>query len=226
MSSIAAYIRDAFLGIFRRVGNAFKSIVDWLRLAYSPHPYWRGNMLTVRAHGNPPFQGQLKMVISQVFQSSRWNVMEVSVMRPSGPPVRAVLKMFDRRFAPAVRDGIGGRAASGKWSPEIEEEFVEFVRRGAADDWSDHVQSEDFVDDGEKKNELQKEVERHLVCKAGLQALLAAHQKRKNLPRAYSIISIPLVEGISHEMLVAEGILMEYVPGFNANITAPSKPSA
>ncbi|OLN95891.1 hypothetical protein CCHL11_05050 [Colletotrichum chlorophyti] len=223
MSAIVAFVKGILLNIAQRVGNSFKSIVDWLKLAYSPCPYWRGNMLSVKAHGQSPFQGDLRMVITRVFRPSSWNVMEVAVMRPVGPPVRAVLKMFDRRFSPCARDGRLERTARDEWSLELEDEFVDFVRRGAADDWEEYRESEDF-DAEEKRNRLQDEVERQLECDAAARRQIARYQnvageEKTKIPRVYAATSLGLNEEIGHRLLEVRGVLMEYVPGFVSDIT-------
>ncbi|TDZ65878.1 Transcriptional regulator of form adherence 6 [Colletotrichum trifolii] len=177
-------------------------------------PYWRGNIVSVNADGRPPFQGHLKMVVSQVFQPASWNVMEVAVMRPSGPPIRAVLKMFDRRFSPRVRHRTPEQG-SDEWSPEFEEEFVDFVRRGVAEEWVEYRQNEAF-DPNEKRNRLEEEADRHLECEAAAKNHLARYRDTRDAkgpnPKVYAIVSIPLHDDSSHGMLSATGILMEYVP--------------
>ncbi|WYZ42891.1 hypothetical protein EsH8_VI_000590 [Colletotrichum jinshuiense] len=224
MSAILAYIKSLFFGAARGIGNVFKSIVDWLKMAYSPNPYWRGNMITALAEGgSPPFQGPLRMVISRVFQPSDWTVMEVAVMQPAGPPIRAALKVFDRRFSPSTQNQRLVRG-TGEWSPELEEEFVEFVRRGAADDWVEYLSSEDF-DAEEKRNKLQEEVERQMECEAAASDRLSRLQSRSGaekgtrLPRAYATTSIVLNKESGSRLLEVRGILMEYVPGFSSDLT-------
>ncbi|KAF6815082.1 hypothetical protein CSOJ01_03719 [Colletotrichum sojae] len=221
MSAVVACVRDAFRGMFRKVRNVFRSIIDWLRLAYSPCPYWRGNMIAVQANGNPPFHGPLRMVISRVFQPSPWNVMEVTTMRPGGLPVRAVLKVFDRRFSPCVRDGrLAEACPPGEWSPAFEEEFQDFIRRGEAKEWVEYRQSEGF-DASEKRNKLEEEVDRQLECEAAMNAELARLQgqsvetKGLRMPKVYATVSLSSLGENPSEALDVRGILLECTPGFS-----------
>ncbi|KAK2004134.1 hypothetical protein LX36DRAFT_10638 [Colletotrichum falcatum] len=226
MAAVLACIKDCFLGIARGVGRFFKSIVDWLKMAYSPNPYYRGNMLTALAvSGRPPFEGSLRMVISQVFQPSDWTVMEVSVIKPNGPPFRAVLKMFDRRFSPCVQ-GLRLRRGTGEWTPEFEREFVDYIRRGAAKEylWRSDDDSED--DDAPRKlNLLEEEVDRQTECEticneraSRLQSRMGA-EKGIRLPKTYCTVRMAIQQDFDNRLLEVTGILMEYVPGFSCDLT-------
>ncbi|KAK2065313.1 hypothetical protein LY76DRAFT_327618 [Colletotrichum caudatum] len=226
MAAVLAYIKDCFLGIARGVGGFFKSIVDWLKMAYSPNPYYRGNMLTALAvSGRPPFEGSLRMVISQVFQPSDWTVMEVSVIKPNGPPFRAVLKMFDRRFSPCVQS-LRLRRGTGEWTPEFEREFVDYVRRGAAKEYlwgSDDDSEAEGVP--RKLNRLEEEVDRQTECEticneraSRLQSRMGA-EKGIRLPKTYCTVRMAIQQDFDNRLLEVTGILMEYVPGFSCDLT-------
>lgn len=178
-------------------------------------------MITVHATGNPPFQGPLRMVISRVFQPSPWNVMEVAVVRPGDLPVKAVLELFDRRFSPCVRDGrLGDACPPGQWSQAFEEEFLDFVRRGEAEEWIEYRKGEGF-DATEKRNKLEEEVDRQMECEAAMNAELArlqgqsAQTKRIRTPRVYASVSLSSGGDFSSEILAVRGILLECMPGFN-----------
>ncbi|EXF77481.1 hypothetical protein CFIO01_13513 [Colletotrichum fioriniae PJ7] len=240
MSAILHAIKRFFLGLARGAGDCYRSIVNWLKMAYSPNPYYRGNIITGTAvGGRAPFDGNLRMVIAQVFQPSDWTVLEVAVLRPSGTPFKAVLKLFDRRFSPCIQRA-RHRRGLGAWTPEFEEEFVDFVRRGAANEYlwgSDSDEDEDDAkrdeadrqagDEGEEKpvNLLEEEVIRQSQCDGISNARLNRLQSRMGvekgirLPRAHCTVQIPIGGDVDNRLLEVSGILMEYVPGFSCDDT-------
>ncbi|KDN65418.1 hypothetical protein CSUB01_06027 [Colletotrichum sublineola] len=226
MAAVLAYIKDCFLGIARGVASFFKSIVGWLKMAYSPNPYYRGNMLTALAvSGRPPFEGNLRMVISQVFQPSDWTVMEVSVIKPNAPPFRAVLKMFDRRFSPCVQ-GLRLRRGTGEWTPEFEREFIDYVRRGAAKEYLWRSDDDFEAENAPRKlNRLEEEVDRQTECEticneraSRLQSRMGA-EKGIRLPKTYCTVRMAIQQDFDNRLLEVTGILMEYVPGFSCDLT-------
>ncbi|OHE91817.1 hypothetical protein CORC01_12891 [Colletotrichum orchidophilum] len=244
MSAILCSIKNFFLGLARGARDIYRSVVNWIKTAYSPNPYYRGNIITGTASsGRAPFDGNLRMVISQVFQPSDWTVMEVAVLRPSGPPVKAVLKVFDRRFSPCIQR-LRERRGLGEWTPEFEEEFVDYVRRGAANEylWGSDSDSDDDrtnqarangekADEGEEEedeapiNLLEEEVNRQTQCDAIANARLCRLQSRMGaekgmrLPRAHCTVQIPVGGKVDNRLLEVYGILMEYVPGFSCDDT-------
>ncbi|KAI3549732.1 hypothetical protein CABS01_12566 [Colletotrichum abscissum] len=241
MSAILESIKRFFLGLARGAGDFYRSIVNWLKMAYSPNPYYRGNIITGTAvGGRAPFEGNLRMVIAQVFQPSDWTVLEVAVLRPSGTPFKAVLKLFDRRFSPCIQRA-RQRRGLGAWTPEFEEEFVDYVRRGAANEYlwgsdSDEEDDDDFKRDeadeeaggeGEKKpvNLLEEEVIRQSQCDGIANARLNRLQSRMGvekgirLPKAHCTVQIPVGGDVDNRLLEVSGILMEYVPGFSCDDT-------
>ncbi|KAK1638308.1 hypothetical protein BDP81DRAFT_470598 [Colletotrichum phormii] len=230
MSAILHSIKSFFLGLARGAGDFYRSIVNWLKMAYSPNPYYRGNIITGRAvGGRNPFVGNLRMVIAQVFQPSDWTVLEVAVLRPSGPPTKAVLKLFDRRFSPCIQRA-RQRLEHGAWTPEFEKEFVDYVRRGAANEYNESLWDSDSDEDDEEEedapvNLLQEEVIRQSQCDGIANARLNRLQTRMGvekgirLPKVHCTVQMSIGGDVENRLLEVPGILMEYVPGFSCDDT-------
>lgn len=93
-------------------------------------PYQPGNSLqlqVIRSCCNLPFSQSLTAVISKTFEITMSPVMDVTINTKSGPHVRAVLKLYDRRFGPDLQN------IRGEHAPHIaadEAVFQSFVRRG------------------------------------------------------------------------------------------------
>jgi hypothetical protein len=65
----------------------------------------RGKVAGLRAEGDLPFGGSLRVKIRKVFEPSTLPcVMEVDVAGIKGGPTQVVLKLHDRRFAKQLRD--------------------------------------------------------------------------------------------------------------------------
>jgi hypothetical protein len=62
-------------------------------------------LLVLRAEGDLPFGGSLRVKIRTFFEPSTLScVMEVDVAGIKGGPTQAVLELYDRRFAKQLRD--------------------------------------------------------------------------------------------------------------------------
>ncbi|KAF4832229.1 hypothetical protein CGCSCA4_v013717 [Colletotrichum siamense] len=219
------HVLEAIQRTLHRIRYAFDSVVNWIRIAYSHSPYYRGNVIYVHRLEKDDRQvpQAMTLIIQRVFQSHTWNVMEVYISNgPPDIPKRAVLKMFDRRFS--TMEGRHAFIGEGKWSPEFEQEFISYIRRRKADEFAKEWLSGDFSSDT-KPNKLQLEVVRHLEHVRASQIQEKCHRNPAFLDCAtFPELFTPVVINFGaykHPFLRAYGVLMRYQEGFSAQTTSP-----
>lgn len=136
-------------------------------------------------------------------------------------PSRAVLKLFDRRFAAQLR----ADQKIGAWTPEREHAFVDFVTRGEAAEFVRRLrEDDDFEEPEEGWNDAENEAFLHYWCSDLYETEKRAYQALRPLqgaeiPQLFGCITVrdekrPAgARTADEDLLAVKGLLLEYVPG-------------
>ncbi|KAK4496493.1 hypothetical protein PRZ48_012473 [Zasmidium cellare] len=139
------------------------------------------------------------------------------------PQSKAVLKLYDRRFAAQLRKDEGVPP----WSESAEEAFLELVRSGEAATFVHKLRNEDdFEEPDEGWSPGENEAYLHDMCSDLFATETRAYDVLKELqgkaiPKLYSAVSLPLDTGThgvvseagEEEFFAISGILIEYISG-------------
>ncbi|TKA66821.1 hypothetical protein B0A55_08263 [Friedmanniomyces simplex] len=203
-------------------------------------PYNVGNTLRLTLHrGDEPTAADIE-ILEQHGPSTFSTVLSVSVpghlIGSTKPSVRAILKIYDRRFAEQLR----AEQKVGSWSPEKERNFASFVASGRAAEFMRFLDSDDDDEMPEEPwDDAQNEVLIQSWCKDLCDTERRAYEclarlQGNQIPKFFSMATIfrywpeggdqgGIGEG--DDVFDIQGMLIEYIPGPILEKLADSVPS-
>lgn len=191
-------------------------------------PYKPEAKLNLQKHNKSKTKVEtIEVEVDELYTELSTCSMKVKLLETKGGPEYAVLKLYDRRFSPEVRDE--GTVLCEQWSPELEEEYIDFIRDGKAEQFVKHL--DDLDDDSDEHKDwdsVQCEAYAQDLCRqqredeAFVYQKLGEHQGKHILnfhgfvtllhPSPLPNDSKDFSEG-QKELLQVCGILIEYVSG-------------
>ncbi len=136
---------------------------------------------------------------------------------------RFVLKLYDRRFATQLRRD----EDAAPWNAQIEADYQEFVRTGAATEFFNmcnadfHGDEYGAAEQDEEWSEAQEEAYLQYICLRTYKTERYAYEQLrdiqgKSVPRIFAYPFVQALPGTNsaHEYLDCPGLLMEYIQGF------------
>jgi serine/threonine protein kinase len=179
------------------------------------------------AEGGQPFCGSLEVRIKKLYLPFTLScVMEVDILQPAVDPSRAVLKLYDWRFAAQLRED----NKIGPCTADHESAYIEFVRSGRAQDFLEKLRHDDAFEEPEGGWGIaENEAYLYNECTEMFKAEIAVYNKLQGyqgtrIPRLFGPVTLsigsPQVEkGIDTttsdtELLKVNGILIELISGF------------
>ncbi|KAI1461453.1 hypothetical protein F4805DRAFT_283554 [Annulohypoxylon moriforme] len=185
----------------------------------------------LRGYCNLPFSQSITAEISKTLDTTMSSVMEVIIK--SEPNLRAVLKLYDRRYGTDLRD-IPGQPAP---HPADEAAFQSFVRLGKIGPFFEELEEEkkaeliplkawqlyDGSQEGSAKYEaaLWQECDEYFNCETEAYARLKDLQGR-SIPQMYAHVCFALSDVPSdllqpqmERYFTVKGVLLELIPGYN-----------
>lgn len=170
-------------------------------------------------------------------------VMAVTINRESGPPLQAMLKLYDRRFGWNLRR-VGGEPMLHR--PSDEAAFQSFIRQGKMTPFLHELEEDkkasliplspsgyrDNTPDGSARFEaaLWQECNAHFECETEAYARLSDLQG-ESIPRMYAHVRlVPSTSAVPEDLLQPQtaryfeikGVLLERIPGYNMRKMATS----
>ena len=152
--------------------------------------------------------------------------MEVDVLQPVTGPARAILKLYDRRFAAQLRKD----QTNDPWTTDRESAYIDFVRSGRAQDFLDKLRNDDDFEEPEEGWDIaENETYLHDLCIDMFKTETTAYTKLRSyqgtrIPRLFApatlrIKPLHLENGVDStppdsELFQVHGILLELIPGF------------
>lgn len=152
--------------------------------------------------------------------------MEVDVLQPVTGPARAILKLYDRRFAAQLRKD----QTNDPWTTDRESAYIDFVRSGRAQDFLDKLRNDDDFDEPEEGWDIaENETYLHDLCIDMFKTETTVYTKLRSyqgtrIPRLFApvtlrITPLHLENGVDSapsdsELFQVHGILLELIPGF------------
>lgn len=227
------------------------SLISTLRANNAtPVPYQAGVSLQLQVLKNCcdslPFPQSVTAVIHKTFDMTMSPVVEVTVSTQSGSNIRAVLKLYDRRFGSELREFLS------KHMPHTtadEVAFQDYVRQGKMPPFLDELQETKrtstippqpwyvlgdgpYTPEDKAKYEaaLWQECEEHFDCETDAYARLEDLQGT-SIPRLYAHVRLALRDpDVPQELLhpqtaryfEVKGILLELIPGHSLSDLATS----
>ena len=152
--------------------------------------------------------------------------MEVDVLQPVTGPVRAILKLYDRRFAAQLRKD----QTNDPWTTDRESAYIDFVRSGRAQDFLDKLRNDDDFEEPEEGWDIaENETYLHDLCIDMFKTETTVYTKLRSyqgtrIPRLFAPVTLRikplhLENGVDSappdsELFQVHGILLELIPGF------------
>lgn len=152
--------------------------------------------------------------------------MEVDALQPTAGPARAILKLYDRRFAAQLRKD----KTIDPWTTDHESAYIDFVYSSRAQGFLDKLRNDDdFEEPKEGWDIAENETYLHDLCidmfkvETTVYTRLQSHQgariPRLLMPVTLSIKPLYLENGVDSappdsELFQVNGILLELIPGF------------
>jgi hypothetical protein len=152
--------------------------------------------------------------------------MEVDVLQPVTGPARAILKLYDRRFAAQLRKD----QTNDPWTTDRESAYIDFVRSGRAQDFLDKLRNDDNFEEPEEGWDIaENETYLHDLCIDMFKTETIVYTKLRSyqgtrIPRLFApvtlrIKSLHLENGVDSappdsELFQVHGILLGLIPGF------------
>lgn len=178
---------------------------------------------------------ELNAKIANVYKPSTASiVMEVVILTAQNTMFRAVLKLFDRRFCPQLRNELFLQP----YSSTLQAAYLEFIRTGDAsrylawlrDSDSDRSSDEEQMADFLAENEVYLQhyclglYENDLSTYKRLQGLQGSE-----IPQLFASVNyLPTTsdgrEGIPPEFMEVKGILIEFISGFPLTVLSDNAP--
>ncbi|KAF8202518.1 hypothetical protein BJ912DRAFT_842750 [Pholiota molesta] len=202
----------------------------------TPVPYQAGKSLqlqVLRSCCDLPFSQSVTAVISKTFDITMSPVMDVTIHTESGAHIRAVLKLYDRRFGTDLRSI---RREHAPHTAADEAVFQSFVREGKMGPFLRELEEgkktaliapkashlRDGTPEGSAKYEaaLWQQCNDHFDCETEAYARLGDLQGR-SIPRMYAHVCLAPQsadappEPQTARYLEVKGVLLELIPGYN-----------
>ena len=206
--------------------------LEWHRCSMSlnpqPHipltfrrcPYIEGGQITLAVQGHARYHTINAQIINVIrpFTLSCVMVVQLCTQEPDLQGRNTILKMFDRRFAAGHRETLGIQP----WTPRVEAQYQEFIRRGDAsklrqklqadrdlwdregDTW-DVAQNEAFFD---KETRLLYETEKEVYRRAD-------RLQGRDIPRLLLDVDLISSSDTIPPGFQCPGFLLQFIPGFN-----------
>jgi hypothetical protein len=206
----------------------------------TPVPYETGKSLqlqVLRNCSNLSFSQSVTAVISKTFDITMSPVMDVTINTESGSNIRAILKLYDRRFGRYLRD------ISYEYIPHTaanEAMFQSFVRRGEMDPFllelekkneAGHISPGGWeLHDGYLESTAEYEAAMWQYCNEFFDCETKEYARLsdlhgKSIPRMYAHVCLmqqspdvppDLLQPQTARYFEVKGILLEFIPGYTA----------
>ena len=220
----------------------------------TPVPYQEGIPLQIQITNSYcdflSAQQQITAVIHRMLSMTMSPVLDVVVQAPTGSPIRAVLKLYDRRFGKDLRNVFNQHRPHTAASEVL---FQSFIRRGMMAPFLHELDEEEkgqilpsqpgqLFRDGSAENRVRYEAALWRECHKHFQSETGAYTRLrdlqgKSIPRMLAHVSLVLGDSDVPEDLQqaascyfdVKGVLLEHIEGYNlgdltSSSQAPSDP--
>lgn len=190
------------------------------------HPYKNGVYLSLRSNDEQPFGRDLQVRIAKVHDPFTMScVLEVDLPQTDSEFTRAVLKLYDWRFAVGLRDD--KRIAP--WGPKRRSAYDDHVRSGWAFEFLDKLRNDnDYDEPPDGWDVAEEELYLHDCCVEFFKDERAVYDKLRDhqgslVPRLYTAVMTKVrhtnldadadLDNSDEDIFAIPGILLEYIHG-------------
>jgi hypothetical protein len=194
----------------------------WSANLLSSFPYKEAEYLTLSVKDGQSLSGSLEVRLGKLYEPFTFScVMEVDVIQPVAHSQRAILKVYDWRYAAQLR----GDQKIDPWTAEHESAYFDSVRTGRAQEFVDRLRNEDdFEEPEEGWNIAENEAYLHDFCFDMFKTETAVYNKLQQyqgtrIPRLFASVALSAKTPsckyrVDSELFQIHGVLLEFIPGF------------